>query len=232
MGGETPYTLSRGAHVSAGDGRCAMEWVAYLAGERHSDQPHCVCRALRQFTVRLNDSMPDDVRQRLRPYLARMIGTADDQLAPARGWRMVDWAAREVVPLALDATGHHDLADELRALRPVRQHPSAQQAADALARASAAPGLDPRARHIVAIAASAARGRVPSQVAETAAHAAHDLGLGEVWPRVLALLDELLPGEVVAVPEPLGGVSEGTRTPDRLDHNQELYQLSYAHQAC
>ena len=25
------------------------------------------------------------------------------------------------------------------------------------------------------------------------------------------------------------GVSEGTRTPDRLDHNQELYQLSYAH---
>src|SRR4051794_17218972 len=28
-----------------------------------------------------------------------------------------------------------------------------------------------------------------------------------------------------------GRVSEGTRTPDRLDHNQELYQLSYAHQA-
>ena len=26
-------------------------------------------------------------------------------------------------------------------------------------------------------------------------------------------------------------MSEGTRTPDRLDHNQELYQLSYAHQA-
>ena len=28
-----------------------------------------------------------------------------------------------------------------------------------------------------------------------------------------------------------GRVSEGTRTPDRLDHNQELYQLSYAHRA-
>ena len=26
-------------------------------------------------------------------------------------------------------------------------------------------------------------------------------------------------------------VSEGTRTPDHLDHNQELYQLSYAHRA-
>jgi hypothetical protein len=28
---------------------------------------------------------------------------------------------------------------------------------------------------------------------------------------------------------PFRRVSEGTRTPDRLDHNQELYQLSYAH---
>ena len=27
-----------------------------------------------------------------------------------------------------------------------------------------------------------------------------------------------------------GGVSDGTRTRDHLDHNQELYQLSYAHQ--
>jgi hypothetical protein len=27
------------------------------------------------------------------------------------------------------------------------------------------------------------------------------------------------------------GVSDGIRTRDRLDHNQELYQLSYAHRA-
>ena len=27
------------------------------------------------------------------------------------------------------------------------------------------------------------------------------------------------------------GVSDGTRTRDRRDHNPELYQLSYAHQA-
>jgi hypothetical protein len=35
--------------------------------------------------------------------------------------------------------------------------------------------------------------------------------------------------EVPAVAGLLRRVSEGTRTPDRLDHNQELYQLSYAH---
>jgi hypothetical protein len=28
-----------------------------------------------------------------------------------------------------------------------------------------------------------------------------------------------------------GGVSDGIRTRDRRDHNPELYQLSYAHQA-
>ena len=30
---------------------------------------------------------------------------------------------------------------------------------------------------------------------------------------------------------PATGVSEGTRTPDTLDHNQVLYQLSYTHHA-
>src|SRR5437588_5760046 len=33
----------------------------------------------------------------------------------------------------------------------------------------------------------------------------------------------------MVVTRPFTRVSEGTRTPDRLDHNQELYQLSYAH---
>ena len=32
-------------------------------------------------------------------------------------------------------------------------------------------------------------------------------------------------------PRPKERVSDGIRTRDRLDHNQELYQLSYAHRA-
>ncbi len=36
-------------------------------------------------------------------------------------------------------------------------------------------------------------------------------------------------GPVTAISRCFPRVSEGTRTPDRLDHNQELYQLSYAH---
>ena len=34
----TDYTLSHGNHPKAEEGRCAMEWISYLAGEPHSDQ--------------------------------------------------------------------------------------------------------------------------------------------------------------------------------------------------
>ena len=33
------YWLAHGPHATPEDGRCAMEWVSYLAGEPHSDQP-------------------------------------------------------------------------------------------------------------------------------------------------------------------------------------------------
>lgn len=72
------YFLSKGHHFHAAEGRCAMEWVAYIAGEPHTDKPVCVSPVLRGVAIGLNDIMPNDVRQKLRPYLGRMIGTAGD----------------------------------------------------------------------------------------------------------------------------------------------------------
>ncbi|HUE25944.1 MAG TPA: hypothetical protein VMP89_04150 [Solirubrobacteraceae bacterium] len=43
----TDYTLAYGTHATPDDGRCAMEWVSYLAGEPHSDHPACVSPVLR-----------------------------------------------------------------------------------------------------------------------------------------------------------------------------------------
>jgi len=90
----TDYTLGWGTHASPDDGRCAMEWVSYLAGESHSDHPRCVSPVLRAFCTALNDSLEDEPRQRLRPYLARTIGTADDGLDDARSWMAMDWLIR------------------------------------------------------------------------------------------------------------------------------------------
>jgi len=77
------YFLASGNHDSRSQGMCSMEWVAYIAGEEHSDAPVCVCPALRRFGIGLNDSLPDDLRQR-----------------PQRG--------RDAVELAATVVGDHE----------------------------------------------------------------------------------------------------------------------------
>jgi hypothetical protein len=94
-----------------------MEWVSYLAGEPHSDQPACVSPMLCAFCIRLNDALPGDQRQRMRPYLARTIGTADDGLDERRNWMCADWLIRVYTPAWLDLVPNlQSDAEALRAL--------------------------------------------------------------------------------------------------------------------
>ena len=109
------YTLAYGTHPNPQDGRCAMEWVAHLAGERHSDQPDCVSRVVRALCVALNDGFNCTERQRLRPYLTRTIGTAADGLDEARGWMALDWLIGFHAPTWLQRAGLHDAAARLSA---------------------------------------------------------------------------------------------------------------------
>lgn len=97
-----PYFLSKGAHGSPDEGRCAMEWVSYLAGEPHSDAPGCVSPVLQSFGITLNDQWDDKQRQKLRPYLARCIGTAGDGRDEERAWLCTDWLVREFCPAFLE----------------------------------------------------------------------------------------------------------------------------------
>jgi len=113
------YTLAYGTHATPAQGRCAMEWVSYLAGEPHTDQPRCVSPVLRAFCTTLNDSLEDEPRQRLRPYLARTIGTADDGLDEARSWMALDWLVRTYAPTWLSAARLDQAARRLAALPPV-----------------------------------------------------------------------------------------------------------------
>jgi hypothetical protein len=107
------YTLAYGTHSTPEDGRCAMEWVSHLAGEPHSDAPTCVSPVLRAICITLNDGLPDAPRQRLRPYLARTIGTAGDGLDEARAWMAMDWLVRTYTPRWLRLAGLHTEADRL-----------------------------------------------------------------------------------------------------------------------
>lgn len=112
----TDYFLSKGAHTRALDGRCAMEWVAYLAGEEHSDKPGCVSPVLTRFCIALNDRLLDAERQKLRPYLARTIGTRGDGRDPERLELCRTWIRRTSLPRVLDAAGLTSRAERIRSL--------------------------------------------------------------------------------------------------------------------
>jgi hypothetical protein len=115
----TDYTLAYGTHASPEEGRCAMEWVSYLAGEPHSDEPATVSKVLRSFCIALNDGLTDGPRQRLRPFLARTIGTADDGLDGARSWMAMDWLIRTYAATWLDLAGLDQTARRVASLPAV-----------------------------------------------------------------------------------------------------------------
>ena len=121
--GVSTIVLTHGPHESREAGLCAMEAVAWLAGERHSDSPECVCPVIAAAMRALNDGMDDADRQRLVPYLKRVIGTRGDrELETRRRFAAADWAVRVAAPRALRALRAFALDDEaarLEALAPV-----------------------------------------------------------------------------------------------------------------
>jgi hypothetical protein len=81
---EIETDLRFGPHTTRDKGMCAMEFVAWVADEPHSDKPKCVAADLQRFMVDLNDALDYDQRQMLKPYLGRCIGTKGDGLHRAR----------------------------------------------------------------------------------------------------------------------------------------------------
>ncbi len=65
----------------AGDRRkgrlCLMSFAAFLAGESHSDNPATASAVIRRFAMPINDEMPAELRQRLKPFAPLIVGTRD-----------------------------------------------------------------------------------------------------------------------------------------------------------
>lgn len=92
--------LVSGSIGNPGEGRmCLMSFVAFLAGEAHSDSPSRASPLIQAYAVLVNDHMPYDVRQRLKPFAPRIIGTNDGfDAARARLLRQV--LEEEILPHA------------------------------------------------------------------------------------------------------------------------------------
>jgi hypothetical protein len=89
--------LVRGAGNRKRGQLCIMSFVALLAGEAHSDAPATASRTIRRFAIIINDEMPHRLRQRLKLFAPRILGTQDehDQL---RARLLIQAAREELLP--------------------------------------------------------------------------------------------------------------------------------------
>ena len=96
--------LDAGASSSFDEGHCALEVVAWLAGEEHSDHPQCTSTAIGDFVRCWNDDLSDEDRDRLlKPLLPRLVGSAgDSDTELARSYLALDWLCRVHTPAWLD----------------------------------------------------------------------------------------------------------------------------------
>jgi hypothetical protein len=88
--------LSRGRHQGHEQGACVMELASMLAGEPFSDHPRTACPVIGAFLRAYNDGLPDDRRQDLYSYAAKVVGTASTRkVRRARARLCLEWFAEQ-----------------------------------------------------------------------------------------------------------------------------------------
>src|SRR5258708_4736915 len=127
-----PEKLYYGGHKPDGE-MCAWEAVNWRRGAEWSDS--CgpdESPVLRAYVIAINDGMGDEVRQRLLPYVDRLIGTRLTRVAEQRrAYRAADWAVRRFASSALLSAGMESEARTLQELSPIVDEDTAEAAAAA-----------------------------------------------------------------------------------------------------
>jgi len=164
--------LKIGAHDNFDQGMCVMEASAWLAHEPWSDKPLCVSPVLGTFLRLWNDQLDEITRQKLKPYAARVVGTAGDGHDEWRGWICVDWLARTNLPMWLDLAGFDKHATAVRSLAEIIDGASADAARPILSAAESVTGAAAWA------AAESALGLAAWEAARSTARSAADLAAG------------------------------------------------------
>lgn len=108
--------LESGAHNTRADGVCFLEAVSWWSGQDHSYHPQGVSRVLCKAGVGINDELSNEKRQRLKPFIPRLMGTDGDGKDGARCLLALDWMVRTFAPAWLDAARLPALATQLRHL--------------------------------------------------------------------------------------------------------------------
>jgi len=123
------WSLKSGAH-SPDSTFCVMEAVAYVAGEKWSDNPKCACPVIAAFLRSWNDSLPSDAeRDRLlKSLIPRLVNTrSTEEIELKRSLMAVDWLIRVHAPTWLRLAGLTKQAESLERLPEItamKQFPS------------------------------------------------------------------------------------------------------------
>jgi hypothetical protein len=134
----TEVRLAEGGHKNPNDGLCFMEMAAWFAGEKHSDKPECACPVLGAYGIRLNDRMPDDVRDwLLKPLVPMIVGTRDKDSEVKRAEFLAMWATNKILPIILRERGLLKEAEACESAASLSEAKAAAAAADAAAFAAA-----------------------------------------------------------------------------------------------
>ena len=158
-------SLKHGAHADFERGVCAMEAVAWLAGEPHSDSPKCACPVVAALVRSWNDSLPtDEDRNRLlRPLVPKIVGTRGktDALLLRRMWAVVDWQIRVYAPAFLRAAKLDEAARALESLPEIdsaerlvaseKETSAAESAAESVAESALQPTVSSLQSSMVAL---------------------------------------------------------------------------------
>ncbi len=108
-------TLAAGPNAKPDQGLSALEAVAYLAGEPHSDHPACASPSIAAFIRTWGDGLKQAERDGLLlPLVPRLVGTNGSEALERRRIAMVaDWLVRSHVPAWFRLAKLNVEADEL-----------------------------------------------------------------------------------------------------------------------
>ncbi len=141
------WRLLRGSHEFPGPdgGTCISEAAVMVAGFEYrkigsfNDCPPCFSRPISSYAIRLNDAMPDDIRQELLlPFAVRLAGTADTlAIERQRTDLIIVQTVSRILPIVLHIHREHGLATMCEAVTTRQDARDAARTAHAVLRSAA-----------------------------------------------------------------------------------------------
>lgn len=114
-----------------------LELAAWFAHEPHTDHPAAVSPVVATFVRWWAAGLDDETRQRLKPIVPRLVGTAGDPEADrVRRWVAVDWLVRRQAAAWLRHAGLVEAAEKLAAVGELTDNEELARAVDILGNAT------------------------------------------------------------------------------------------------